>query len=664
MGDLIIAGVPFKIDHPFKNWWDSGLDAHQLRCVPAGMPTKCTGLGAYSPEAKNTRPERFAWRPQLRRFKSRGMPPLDAVQKSITQFVVHHDGLYSAELCFHVLHNERGLSCHFLIDNDGTIYQTLDLAFQGFQASEHNPISIGVELCNRGDAKKEPNYYSRVDGYLEKLGPRPITPCKIHGSKILAYDYTPQQYDAMKELALVLQKALPNLPIEYPQDAPGKQAWGLIPNALGFAGYVGHYHITTRKWDPGPYDFKKFCEDLRGSLCFPLWTGKVKPSQPDEKPLIPGDLDELDDRVDAFYTANEQRAEGGFFPVGPWGSARLWHGGVHLPGELKQAVYAPFPGRVVAARMGKDSPAGSCNFVLCRHDMSVGAARARFYSLYMHLFDESAEAKPAPAWMTKPAWLEASKGKLGQTVVFDQPLEAGEVIGRIGKAGPMTEDGDLSRPQIHFEIFATEELFRELSPNPWTVVDGYAGGRFSDLPEVNDAIDGDKDGKLSRRELVDFFSSAGERQGVRFLVTYNISEWTESPSWNESLRTPKDFRDLDPDEIDAMVDEQIAPTLWMTDDVLDALGLPSDGAVFHYHPVTFVKWINAKIIETALDPANAVVPIDESETSEVVGMTDDFGSETMRGLDAITDRDLVDDDDDSYLELRHMIEGFAGEELP
>ena len=223
MGDLIIAGVPFKIDHPFKNWWDSGLDAHQLRCVPAGMPTKCTGLGAYSPEAKNTRPERFAWRPQLRRFKSRGMPPLDAVQKSITQFVVHHDGLYSAELCFHVLHNERGLSCHFLIDNDGTIYQTLDLAFQGFQASEHNPISIGVELCNRGDAKKEPNYYSRVDGYLEKLGPRPITPCKIHGSKILAYDYTPQQYDAMKELALVLQKALPNLPIEYPQDAPGKQ---------------------------------------------------------------------------------------------------------------------------------------------------------------------------------------------------------------------------------------------------------------------------------------------------------------------------------------------------------------------------------------------------------------------------------------------------------
>ena len=27
-----------------------------------------------------------------------------------------------------VLQNERGLSCHFLLDNDGTIYQTLDLA--------------------------------------------------------------------------------------------------------------------------------------------------------------------------------------------------------------------------------------------------------------------------------------------------------------------------------------------------------------------------------------------------------------------------------------------------------------------------------------------------------------------------------------------------------
>ena len=87
-------------------------------------------------------------------------PPLDAVKAVIKQFVIHHDGCTSADMCFTVLQNERGLSCHFLIDNDGTIYQTIDLALMAYHAAEWNTASIGVEFCNRGDAKKEPNYYS------------------------------------------------------------------------------------------------------------------------------------------------------------------------------------------------------------------------------------------------------------------------------------------------------------------------------------------------------------------------------------------------------------------------------------------------------------------------------------------------------------------------
>ncbi|MCA9677373.1 MAG: N-acetylmuramoyl-L-alanine amidase, partial [Myxococcales bacterium] len=648
MGELIVAGVPFHIDHPFVNFHEKyQWNAMTPGCVPMrpGESTGCTTFAAFSPTAKNHGANRYSWRPALRRYKDRGMPPLEAAQAAITQFVIHHDGLYNSELCWHVLHNERGLSCHFLIDNDGTIYQTLDLAFEAFHASEFNPMSIGVELCNRGDAKKEPNYYERVKGYISSLGPRPIKPCQVHGSKILAYDFTKQQYDALKELAKVLQRALPNLPIEYPQDAPGKQSWGLAPNVWSYAGYIGHYHLTTRKWDPGPFDFKKFCEDLRGSRCFPLWTG-AKPDSPTAKPLVPEDLDLLDKRTEAFYTANEQRAEGGFFPVGPWGDSRLWHGGVHLPGDLKQPIFSPFAGRIVAARMGKDSAAGSCNFVLTRHDMSVGTSNARFYALYMHLWDELKDPAGGPEWMTKEPWLNASKGqhaKQGQVVVFDQPIESGTILGRMGKAGPITDDGDLSKPQLHFEIFAADELFADVEHNPWTVVDGYAGGRFSDLAEVNAAIDEDKDDKLSRRELLTFFSSAGERQGLRYLVTYNVSEWTDTPSWNDSLRTPKDFRALKPEEIDAMVVDQIEPMVWWTSDVADAIGLPSDGAVYHYHPITFVKWINQRIIETALDPTQAIVPVKAEDTAEVTNMTDDFGDEMKRGLDAISDRDLADD---------------------
>ena len=43
-----------------------------------------------------------------------------------------------------------GLSAHFMIDADGTIYQTLDLVTRAYHAEEADTDSIGVEICNRG----------------------------------------------------------------------------------------------------------------------------------------------------------------------------------------------------------------------------------------------------------------------------------------------------------------------------------------------------------------------------------------------------------------------------------------------------------------------------------------------------------------------------------
>ena len=43
-----------------------------------------------------------------------------------------------------------GLSVHFMVDADGTIYQTLDLLERAYHAEEVNSDSIGVEICNRG----------------------------------------------------------------------------------------------------------------------------------------------------------------------------------------------------------------------------------------------------------------------------------------------------------------------------------------------------------------------------------------------------------------------------------------------------------------------------------------------------------------------------------
>jgi N-acetyl-anhydromuramyl-L-alanine amidase AmpD len=657
MGELIIAGKAFSIDAPIRNMYETGWDATKPFCVPMhpGARTECTGPTPFGEKAKNRSVNRFSVRPALRRYGLN--PPLAAVQSVIRHFVLHHDGLFNSAICWHVLHNERGLSCHFLVDNDGTIYQTLDLALCAFHASEFNPTSIGVELCNRGDAKKEPYYYADKKRFPEKRDP---TPCTVHGSKILAFDFTPQQYDAMQALARGLAKLLPNLPIEYPQSAPGVQAWGLIPNPMSFSGYIGHYHITTRKWDPGPFDFKKFCEKLRGSLCFPLWTG-VKDPSPTEKPVIPENLDELLRRTEAFYEANERRADGGFFPVGPWGDARLWHGGVHVPAPAGQPVFAPFPGRVVAARFGTKTSTGSQDFVLVRHDMSIGPKAFRFFTLFMHLQDELADKAPAPPWMAKDGWRQAAaKAPRGSVVLLDEPVGAGEVLGRVGKAGPVVDGDDLSRSQVHFEVFATEEVFASFDASPWTVIDGSEGGRFCDEQEINGLVDTDPaDGLLSRRELLDFFTGSGDRQGLRFLVTYNVSEWTATPDWKEALRVPADFRAMKPEDIDAMVDEQILPGLWW-EQVARHAHLPADGVVYHYHPVTFVRWINEKILESAADPANQLAPVDPSETQEVTGMTTDL-EEAADSSDMVSDADLGDDSADKAIQLEHLVEGYAGD---
>lgn len=657
MGDLIIAGQRFPISHKFYNWYETGWDSTAEHCVPMrpGAPTQCTGPGAFSEKAKNRGARRYSARAPLRRYGT--TPPLDAVRSVIRQFVVHHDGLMRAEQCWHVLHNERGLSCHFLIDNDGTIYQTLDLALCGFHASEFNPIAVGVELCNRGEAKgvigKNGEYYRGTPWYDKHK----VTTCKINGSKILAYDFTPEQYEAMTELARALSKVLPNLPIEYPQDLPGKQALETLPSAWGFSGYIGHYHLTRRKWDPGPFDFKRFCDKLRGTRCFPLWTGD-KPPAPTDKPLIPESLDELDRQTTKLYRRNEDQAQGGFFPVGPWGDARLWHGGVHLAAPAGTPVYAPFAGRLVAARSGTSTPIGSVDFVLLRHDMTIGPSHARFFSLYMHL-----DPKGQPPWMGKEQW--KARGKPGEVVALDEPIEAGEVIGFVGKVGPIVDGEDLMKPQIHFEIFSADELFTELENTGWEVFDGHEGGRFSTVARINDPIDRDqKDGVLSRRELLDFFTGTGDRQAMRQYVTYHVSEWTADPDWKQALALPADFRAMDPKALAALVDEQITPGLWWTEAIAEHAGLPADGFVYHYHPIRFVGWVNEKIIETANDPAAQEQTIDASETEEVQGMSSDLDEKSDEsGADMVSDFDLDPELLDKKITNRHLVEGYLGEEL-
>ena len=61
-----------------------------------------------------------------------------------------------------MLHDVRGLSVHFMLDLDGTIYQTLDVKEQAWHATIANGRSIGIEIANIGA------YPSRRTGPLDR----------------------------------------------------------------------------------------------------------------------------------------------------------------------------------------------------------------------------------------------------------------------------------------------------------------------------------------------------------------------------------------------------------------------------------------------------------------------------------------------------------------
>jgi len=278
-GNLIIGGKAFPTDAKIVNFLDPPYwNATSIKCMsldrnpsPRCKPAPDGGDYPYGPPpGYSAYTQRYSTRPALRRKDwNNGMnAPYEAVKAIIKQFVIHLDNCFTAEMCWDVLQNERGLSCHFLVDNDGTIYQTLDLALMGYHASEWNTNSIGVELCNFGSAKENQKLYASG-----KWGPdRPHAPCKINGYTYLAFDFTDEQYAQMRKLSRALLRLFPNLPAEYPQSSPGQQAWDTMPESAthAFSGYIGHYHLVREKWDPGVFDFKKYCQSLRGEFVFPI----------------------------------------------------------------------------------------------------------------------------------------------------------------------------------------------------------------------------------------------------------------------------------------------------------------------------------------------------------------------------------------------------------
>ena len=188
-----------------------------------------------------------------------------------TMFVNHWDVCLSAESCATVL-NRRGISVHFLIDNDGTIYQMLDTQHKAWHAGISggvggNPKGIGVEISNA--------YYLKYqDWYVRNgFGERPVLEgATVHGREMDPFTgFYPVQLEALKALWKAVHVGL-GIPLEYPTNSKGELSDTVDRDCVKgkFHGICNHYNFTKGKMDCAGLDVATLIEEVKNTPMYCL----------------------------------------------------------------------------------------------------------------------------------------------------------------------------------------------------------------------------------------------------------------------------------------------------------------------------------------------------------------------------------------------------------
>jgi N-acetylmuramoyl-L-alanine amidase len=280
--EIMVCGQLYHTTTRVVLWTDpGGYDAYRVE--PRFAPLDTAPPAADGSQARR-RPNRFGMRrnglspDEIEKVRGGGWD-LTMLQRVVDQLVIHFDAAGTSRRCFEILQDQRGLSVHFMLDLDGTVYQTLDVKESAWHATIANGRSIGVEVANIGAypvdgpdplarwyqpdpagrifiVSPDSTPVSGVSGKTMLLRPSrdELVVGTIQGKKLKQYDFTPQQYEALARLAATLCKLFPKIRPDYPRDAGGVLIPHKLPDAdySRYQGILGHYHVQTNKVDPGP----------------------------------------------------------------------------------------------------------------------------------------------------------------------------------------------------------------------------------------------------------------------------------------------------------------------------------------------------------------------------------------------------------------------------
>ena len=271
--EIVVAGTLVRIGTPVVLWTDAG------------------GYDAYSLAPRFPEEVPKAVRGRRRHDQREGVPAdadLATVQGKVDQFVLHYDVCGTSRQCFKVLHDVRCLSVHFLLDVDGTIYQTLDVRERAWHATVANHRSVGIEIAHIGaypaaDDQTLRGWYGgdaqgpfvtfpkwmtvpgvRTPDFVARPARAGLCTGEIHGSRYHQYDFTHEQYLALAHLAAGLRRALPNLALTAPRQDDGRVRADVLAaeELAAYRGLLGHWHVQRNKVDPGPaFDWERLLRE-------------------------------------------------------------------------------------------------------------------------------------------------------------------------------------------------------------------------------------------------------------------------------------------------------------------------------------------------------------------------------------------------------------------
>lgn len=271
--EIVVCGERFHAGTKVVLWTDAaGYDAYRphRRFEPAeALPRDGTEVPRYGSFRRGLDADLAA------RVAADGWR-LDDLRAVVQQVVLHYDSAGTSAQAFEVLHDRRGLSAHFLLDLDGTVYQTLDLKERAWHAGATNDRSIGIELANPGAFADRtaldrwvvaspggarlvvPDGVRRgalpAGATFASARPEPVVG-EIHGERLVQYDFTEAQYEALARLLATLSRVLPRCRLQAPRAPDGRVLATLLPEGearTSFEGVLGHWHVSGAKVDPGP----------------------------------------------------------------------------------------------------------------------------------------------------------------------------------------------------------------------------------------------------------------------------------------------------------------------------------------------------------------------------------------------------------------------------